>query len=1149
MVTTLIDKLKITQGHLSVRFKISESFPILGDLIVLQNTSINADSRNWVLNNGLNTYEDTNIDNVVTPLYYGNLGQTLVESNTIETKQLTKYIYPLHLDGKAYFKFTIDSQVNRVGLVNTLTIIRTYNPTIDCTYNIKIYNKIGEIVIDTYTPNLIYNFTILNRGYYDIKITSTVVDEGDVECFQGKILNILPTLPDINSNEVLIHTLSTTEEAIGIYGTIFNVIDAQNYRYSGLPIPNTIKVIILRKSASHTEDSLYRVKLINFLYTEENPLIITVEDQFNFKATSYWGVYICQSQHIILDGYGYANTINSLNIDGSVMPIIINGVPTTDVEICGVEIQNAGFCGISCKSDPDPVDSSAWRCNYAMYNMLVNNCYIHNTNGEGLYYGYFNGGYLGEDYQSLIGFTQEQLDAATFTERAHRMVDTKIFRNRFYQCGYDSIQLNNATGDTEICYNDLIESARAGALGQATFMSLGLEGRVYNNICDGNRGAGIQFAVVGPVKFYNNLFINVPKNSVDYYLMSGQSSPENGSLIANEQGILVWQPYFDTEILICNNLSDSKGNTTFVKAASVCYPSNVKIINNIYSGSILLSGGESANWDLLKSNNIFLSDSNYVDYMLRDYENKDFNIHPDSILANTGTDVTSYGILNDLRGYKNLGKSPYIGPYCAYTGKYLVDVILDSIVFETGNNIITTLNFAINFINIGGKSITDYMLSYLNTFEGAVWVPYTTDSVIVELTPELRGTKTLYGKIKHNNFESEVKYIEFTITLPALISLSINQGNTDTTDSIVNINLLQNYSTQYMLSEDINFTNVEWSNIIENTTFTLSEGIGSKTIYGKLKNNFGESEVFSSNINLVNIVEISTLSINTGEPTTYDFSVNLICSVTSGVPSHYMVSESPDFTGGTWKVWKNTIWTNLTDGSGTKTIYFKVKDISGNISSTLSDSIQYIDSLTIISTNERMRWDATENLNTYTGVVESIGVVINKMTMSYNNIDRNLYDTQGNLIGTAVGSDNVIEEGWGYGWGGSPELFGNLGIYDDKVLSANGYGSYLGNNGPTGRKFIIPQGVYDVSVMLFTQEQYASYTLDESITAWTSIGSVYKVGRIDWDVNAAQDINHVILLGRVTVASDGILKVYSTKLISSWGIHGFSLVKMVRISD
>jgi hypothetical protein len=41
------------------------------------------------------------------------------------------------------------------------------------------------------------------------------------------------------------------------------------------------------------------------------------------------------------------------------MPILINGVPTTDVEVCGVEIQKADFCGISCKTDPDTIDSSA----------------------------------------------------------------------------------------------------------------------------------------------------------------------------------------------------------------------------------------------------------------------------------------------------------------------------------------------------------------------------------------------------------------------------------------------------------------------------------------------------------------------------------------------------------------------------------------------------------------------------------------------------------------------------------------------------------------------------------------------------------------------------------------------------------------------
>jgi len=114
-----------------------------------------------------------------------------------------------------------------------------------------------------------------------------------------------------------------------------------------------------------------------------------------------------------------------------------------------------------------------------------------------------------------------------------------------------------------------------------------------------------------------------------------------------------------------------------------------------------------------------LSLSNYSTFKLRDYQGKDFNIHPDSILASNGTDITSYGVIHDLRGYLNLGKKPYIGPYCAYVGKYLDPVILDSIEFVSGNNMISTLTFSINFINTGGKSITEYMISLLEDFSDA----------------------------------------------------------------------------------------------------------------------------------------------------------------------------------------------------------------------------------------------------------------------------------------------------------------------------------------------------------------------------------------------------------------------------------------------
>jgi len=96
----------------------------------------------------------------------------------------------------------------------------------------------------------------------------------------------------------------------------------------------------------------------------------------------------------------------------------------------------------------------------------------------------------------------------------------------------------------------------------------------------------------------------------------------------------------------------------------------------------------------------------------------------------------------------------------------------------------------------------------------------------------------------------------------------------------------------------------------------------------------------------------------------------------------------------------------LSSTSGTKTIYGKLKDADGNISTIKSNTIDYIESLTIISTNNRMRWSTYENLDYYTNLHKSVGVVVNKMTIDYNDNNRTIYDTKGNSVGTSIGITN-----------------------------------------------------------------------------------------------------------------------------------------------
>lgn len=82
---------------------------------------------------------------------------------------------------------------------------------------------------------------------------------------------------------------------------------------------------------------------------------------------------------------------------------------------------------------------------------------------------------------------------------------------------------------------------------------------------------------------------------------------------------------------------------------------------------------------------------------------------------------------------------------------------------------------------------------------------------------------------------------------------------------------------------------------------------------------------------------ISDLRINNGASSTTSRTVTLNSACT-GTPTHYMASQSSNFSGASWASYSSAPSFTLTTGAGTKTVYFKVKNANGE-SSVVSDTI------------------------------------------------------------------------------------------------------------------------------------------------------------------------------------------------------------------
>jgi len=87
----------------------------------------------------------------------------------------------------------------------------------------------------------------------------------------------------------------------------------------------------------------------------------------------------------------------------------------------------------------------------------------------------------------------------------------------------------------------------------------------------------------------------------------------------------------------------------------------------------------------------------------------------------------------------------------------------------------------------------------------------------------------------------------------------------------------------------------------------------------------------------------NTFSINDGAEFTVDQEVTLNNFIKKSGQTHYMASESADFTGALWKTYSTAPSFKLSHDHGTKTIYFKTKNANGFESPIQTASIRYAD--------------------------------------------------------------------------------------------------------------------------------------------------------------------------------------------------------------
>jgi hypothetical protein len=154
-----------------------------------------------------------------------------------------------------------------------------------------------------------------------------------------------------------------------------------------------------------------------------------------------------------------------------------------------------GGVGIYGKQDPYVDQPWTHYPNYVSTKITINNCYVHDVQGEGMY----------------IGHTYPSGDPDQGNRIPQRMDSVTISNCIVRRTGWDGIQLSNARNGGQIFGNDVsdfgfddIDGQRAGIISGGN-----TNAQVYNNVVTNGTGNGIQFFGYGRMECYNNVITNV----------------------------------------------------------------------------------------------------------------------------------------------------------------------------------------------------------------------------------------------------------------------------------------------------------------------------------------------------------------------------------------------------------------------------------------------------------------------------------------------------------------------------------------------------------------------------------------------------------------------------------------------------------------
>ena len=922
-------------GRVKLATKVSNSFPLIGETVTLEAVTRWAQKMYFTKRSTSDTSVSTaeTIDNtsqntsVTVPVSTeGDLRQEVRAVNYRNAEELfsaslVRYLYAMQNQILPYHDVGVSSEISRTDQNFTINIMSDngYDLSREHTLEVFILKENGDSGVPedviahrtqtdfTLTGGLLTSteINIPSRGIYDVE--TRYYDTGTQKTISKRINKLITITPRLAAKpsegqepKMSIVSNGYPDAKIDVYETgvndcymVFTIPDTNYYKdinLDSLPSGYDAYTLVLKKAV---ENGTSRLRLANTeikgnpqqspspQFSENNPLVVTIDQNtpLALYGTSWNTICFVSMWHVVLDGRGYQNISKGIKLDRNpdhkiTWPVIHLQVPDGSkyFEAFELEILACSFAGISIKTDPTASNPWYWNENFELNNLWLHHMYVHDTDSEGWYIGYYTPEkstvvYTGETvtFKNLKGEDVTYIKGYSYTKKAHYLTNFRFYRNNTEHTGYDGVQISNSVG--EVCYNRLYDCAYKNESAQTSGLSIqSFSGKCYNNFLLDSHGANLQVGPIGNIEIFNNVAQSKYGMGVQF-LFSYDTPEQNPTNAPAGSGVI----NNDLQIVFHNNVISTPGMTA--NGRNTVQIRGVHMYDNIIANNGQLFGNMTpetlAVWESQAVNNeVFLYSDLYqkaIDLKIADYVSGDYRIAFDSSLISAGLGTT---FSFDYRGYLNWYNT--VCPIGPYMGKYKSDAVDDESVellsiSINGENSSTQERDVSVLLNYTGAA-TRYRIGESTDLSSATWQNIPEGNTVEFTLSDGFGQKTVYVQISKGQAISDTKsatieYVSTPLTLEALI---LNGGKITSTSLIIPVTFTYAGSfapTKYRLGEVADLTGVEWGDYSDSVNYTFTS-IGSKTVYGQLQDAEGNlTEIKHSSITIVEPSEKIVVSI------------------------------------------------------------------------------------------------------------------------------------------------------------------------------------------------------------------------------------------------------------------------------------------------